>query len=118
MPNVTVELKNVATGAVRTTISTAEGIFRLNSVQPDVYDLTVKAGTGFRDYIQRQITGQAQAGDWRPPSPVTARLAHPDHTNFSRRPGTKGEISTLLRGRTLLLCLDNHFCFALTGRPT
>ena len=29
VPNVTVELKNVATGAVRKTLSTAEGIFRL-----------------------------------------------------------------------------------------
>ena len=56
VPNVTVELKNVATGAVRTTTSTTEGIFRFNGVTPGVYDMTIKPGTGFKEYTQKQIT--------------------------------------------------------------
>ena len=56
MPNVTVELKNVATGIVRTTTATSEGIFRFNSVAPGVYDVTIRPGPGFKEYVQKQIT--------------------------------------------------------------
>src|SRR5512139_447189 len=59
VPNVTVELRNVATGVVRTTIATSEGIFRFNSVAPAVYDMTIRPPVGFREYAQRQITVNA-----------------------------------------------------------
>ena len=48
VPNATVELKNTASGATRTTTTTAEGVFRFNSIVPAVYSLTVKAGSGFK----------------------------------------------------------------------
>ena len=47
VPNVTVELKTVATGVVRKTIPAADGIFRFNSLEPGVYDLTIQARRGF-----------------------------------------------------------------------
>ncbi len=56
VPNVKVELKNVASGVVRTTESTSEGIFRFNGVPPAVYDMTIRAGAGFKEYTQKQIT--------------------------------------------------------------
>src|SRR5207248_2726913 len=56
VPNVTVELRNVATGAVRTTVATSEGIFRFNSLEPAVYDLTIRTSMGFQEYAQKQIT--------------------------------------------------------------
>jgi hypothetical protein len=56
VPNVPVELKNVATGAIRTANATAEGIFRFNSLEPGVYDLTLRAGAGFKEYVQHQVT--------------------------------------------------------------
>jgi hypothetical protein len=57
VPNVTVELKNVATSIVRTTTTaTSEGIFRFNSVVPAVYDLTIRPPAGFKEYVQKQIT--------------------------------------------------------------
>src|SRR5258708_11993368 len=56
MPNVTVEMKNLATGIVRTTTSTSEGIFRFNSVIPAVYDLTIRPPAGFKEYLQTEIT--------------------------------------------------------------
>ena len=48
VPGVTIELKNISSGAVRTTTSTVEGIFRFNSIEPAVYNLTVRAGSGFK----------------------------------------------------------------------
>src|ERR1019366_4768179 len=48
VPGATIELKNTSTGAVRSATSTAEGIFRFNSIEPAVYNLTVKAGSGFK----------------------------------------------------------------------
>jgi hypothetical protein len=48
VPGTTIELKNTSTGAVRSTTSTGEGIFRFNSIEPAVYNLTVKAGSGFK----------------------------------------------------------------------
>jgi len=56
IPNVSVELKSAATGAVRQTTSTSEGIFRFNAVDPGVYDLTIKPPAGFKEYSQRGIT--------------------------------------------------------------
>jgi hypothetical protein len=56
VPGVTVELKNVATGVARTTTANPEGVFRFNGVQPAVYDMTIRPGAGFREYVQRQIT--------------------------------------------------------------
>jgi hypothetical protein len=48
VPGATLELKNVATGAVRTTTTTAEGVFRFNSVVPAIYNLNIKASAGFK----------------------------------------------------------------------
>jgi hypothetical protein len=56
VPNVAVELKNVATGVVRSTLATSEGIFRFNSVIPGVYDLTIRPPAGFKEYVQKEIT--------------------------------------------------------------
>ena len=56
VPNITVELKNVATGAIRTTKATAEGIFRFNGVEPAVYDMTIRPPAGFKQYVETQIT--------------------------------------------------------------
>jgi hypothetical protein len=56
VPNVKVELKNAATGAIRSTVATGEGIFRFNSVEPGVYSLTIRPGAGFKEYVQTQIT--------------------------------------------------------------
>jgi len=49
VPNVIVELRDAATGTVRTTVATAEGIFRFNSVAPGVYDMTVRPPAGFKE---------------------------------------------------------------------
>src|ERR1017187_9795941 len=37
VPGISIELKNTATGAVRSATSTAEGIFRFNSIEPAAY---------------------------------------------------------------------------------
>ncbi|HEY2015420.1 MAG TPA: carboxypeptidase regulatory-like domain-containing protein, partial [Bryobacteraceae bacterium] len=55
VPAAQVELKNVASGAVVTTVTGAEGIFRFNSLVPATYDLTIKAPTGFKSYTQAGI---------------------------------------------------------------
>ena len=51
----TVEVKNTATGAVFTTTTGTEGIFRFNSLVPATYNLTVKPATGFKTYTQSDI---------------------------------------------------------------
>jgi len=56
VPNVSVELKSVATGSVRQTLSTSDGIFRFNGVAPALYDLTIRPPAGFQEYLQTQIT--------------------------------------------------------------
>src|ERR1035437_5012165 len=48
VPGVAIELRNASTGAVRSTTSTADGIFRFNSLEPAVYSLTIKAAAGFK----------------------------------------------------------------------
>jgi hypothetical protein len=50
VPGATIELKSLVTGVLRTTTSTAEGIFRFNSIEVGRYSLSVKAGSGFKTY--------------------------------------------------------------------
>src|SRR5215468_1640914 len=50
-----VELKNVGTGAIATTSTGAEGIFRFNSLVPATYNLTIKPAAGFKAYSQNGI---------------------------------------------------------------
>ena len=57
--NVTIELKNAATGVSRTTVATTEGIFRFNSVEPGVYDVTVRPPAGFKEFVLNQVTVNA-----------------------------------------------------------
>ncbi len=56
VPNLTVDLKSAATNALRTVTTTNEGIFRFNALEPGVYDLTVRPGAGFQQYVVNQIT--------------------------------------------------------------
>jgi hypothetical protein len=55
VPGAQIEVKNLTTGFVRTTMSGPEGIFRFNSVEPAKYDLTIKASAGFKTYTQNGI---------------------------------------------------------------
>jgi hypothetical protein len=55
VPGARVELKNVATGAVVTTVTGAEGIFRFNSLEPATYTLTITPLSGFKTYSQSNI---------------------------------------------------------------
>ncbi len=55
VPGVTLELKNIATGAIRTTVSTGEGIFRFNSLEPAAYILSIKAASGFKEFTASNI---------------------------------------------------------------
>src|ERR1041385_2285366 len=52
--NVEVQIRDQATGAMRTTTSGSEGLFRFNSVPPATYTLTIKA-QGFKTYTQQEI---------------------------------------------------------------
>ena len=54
VPGVQIEIKNLKTGATRTTVSGAEGIFTFNSLDPARYNVTAKA-TGFKAYTQTGI---------------------------------------------------------------
>jgi len=55
VPNAQVELKNNATGAVITTKSGSEGIFRFNSLVPATYSLTVDPPAGFKTYTEAAV---------------------------------------------------------------
>jgi len=55
VPNMQVEIKNLTSSAVRTTITGPEGIFRFNSLEPARYDLSIKAAAGFKSYSQTSI---------------------------------------------------------------
>jgi hypothetical protein len=55
VPNVSVELKNGATGATVTTVTGSEGLFRFNSLAPATYSLTIKPAAGFKTYTQSNI---------------------------------------------------------------
>lgn len=54
VPGVEIQLKETATGAVRTFTTATEGIFRFNNVPPGVYSLTAKL-QGFKTYTQQEI---------------------------------------------------------------
>ena len=54
VPNVEVQLTDQATGAVRTTNTTGDGIFRFTNMNPGSYTVAVKA-TGFKSYAQKDI---------------------------------------------------------------
>ena len=54
VPNAKVEAKSLRTASVRDTVSGPEGIFVFNSLEPAVYNITVKA-TGFKTYGQNSI---------------------------------------------------------------
>src|ERR1035441_9285020 len=60
VPGAQIEVKNLTTGAVRTTVSGPEGIFVFNSLEPARYNLTAKA-TGFKAYAQTDIDITASA---------------------------------------------------------
>ena len=60
VPGVQIEIKNLTTGAIRTTVSGPEGIFGFNSLEPARYNLTAKA-TGFKTYTQTDIDITANA---------------------------------------------------------
>src|SRR4029453_6231013 len=51
---VEVTIKDQSTGAQRTAASSAEGLFRFNTLPPGVYNLSIKA-TGFKAYSQQSI---------------------------------------------------------------
>ena len=55
VPGAQVELKNIATGAMVTTTTGAEGLFRFNSLVPATYNLTIKPAAGFKTYTQPNI---------------------------------------------------------------
>ncbi|HYW44219.1 MAG TPA: carboxypeptidase-like regulatory domain-containing protein [Bryobacteraceae bacterium] len=55
VPGTQVELKNTATGAITTTTTGTEGLFRFNSLVPATYTLTIKPATGFKTYTQANI---------------------------------------------------------------
>src|SRR5215472_649346 len=50
-----VDLTNIATGAVSSTITGAEGIFRFNSLEPATYNLSIRVSAGFKTYEQSNI---------------------------------------------------------------
>jgi hypothetical protein len=60
VPGVQIEIKNLSTGAVRTTVSGPEGLFAFNSLEPARYNMTAKA-TGFKAYTQTGIDITANA---------------------------------------------------------
>src|SRR5579872_2435326 len=55
IPGAMVELTNIATGAIISTSTGVEGIFRFNSLVPARYNLTIKAAAGFKTYSQSNI---------------------------------------------------------------
>jgi len=55
VPDVTVVIKNLSTGATRNTISGADGTFILNGVDAATYDLTITPKSGFKAYAERDI---------------------------------------------------------------
>src|SRR3954464_3801063 len=55
LPGAQIDIKNVATGAVTSTGSGAEGIFRFNSLVPATYELSIRATQGFKTYTQSGI---------------------------------------------------------------
>ena len=62
VPGAQVELRNTATGAMISTTTEAEGIFRFNSLVPATYNLTVKAPAGLQDLHAVEHRGHRQRG--------------------------------------------------------
>ena len=58
VPGVQIEIKNLTTGATRSTVSGAEGNFAFNSLMPATYNLTATA-TGFKTLHANQHRGHA-----------------------------------------------------------
>jgi len=54
IPGVEVQIKEAATGTIRTFRTAAEGIFRFNNIPPGTYSLTAKV-QGFKTYTQQEI---------------------------------------------------------------
>src|SRR5258708_39778938 len=50
-----VEVRNIATGAMVTTTTGAEGLFRFNSLVPATYNLTIKPAASVKTYTQANI---------------------------------------------------------------
>jgi len=55
VPGVTVEVRNLSTTAVTSTVTGAEGVFIFNSLEPATYNLTVKPTAGFKSYAHNNI---------------------------------------------------------------
>ena len=55
VPNVTVVIKSLSTGATFNTVTGNDGTFILNSVYPATYDLTITPKSGFKTYSQKNI---------------------------------------------------------------
>jgi hypothetical protein len=56
VPGQTVELRNLATNDPRTTNTAEDGIFRFNSLEPGQYNLTIRSGSAFKEYVVNQIS--------------------------------------------------------------
>jgi hypothetical protein len=54
IPGAEVQVTDQTLGLVRTTITTAEGIFRFNNLQPGTYTVAIKV-PGFKGYLQKDI---------------------------------------------------------------
>src|SRR5215831_5686144 len=57
-PAAAVTLRDTGTGAVRTAVTSADGLFAFLAIRPAIYDLTVTA-PGFRGYAQKGIVVRA-----------------------------------------------------------
>jgi hypothetical protein len=55
VPGLEVQLKNAGTGALRTALTTADGVFRVTNLVPSTYSLSIKA-TGFKTYTLQAIS--------------------------------------------------------------
>jgi hypothetical protein len=55
VPDLTVVIKNPATGGSHNTVSGADGTFIFNSIEPATYDLTITPKAGFKTYNQKTI---------------------------------------------------------------
>src|SRR5438445_13506786 len=55
LPNATVTIRDIGTGATRTTVSSQVGGYQFTTLHPSNYEITVEA-TGFRKTIQSNLT--------------------------------------------------------------
>ena len=82
IPKARVELTNTATGAVISTTTEAEGIFRFNSLIPATYNLTIKATAGFKTYAQSNVEVTGTLTRYRCPLKTTSRVSVVDDSYF------------------------------------